>query len=169
MAEQAGRELSSFAQAVHNHLQFDGHMEMLSIDRMEEILKGTFRILQLTDEVWQAQLAQVMLNHNVLQSWAAYCHSEGIEDTATLPRMISFLKATYDTVSTAYQALDELVALKFKIDEDLPMFNQKFNYLVARVDFPVDQLSITLNHYHRTMPVDIKKSCLLQTSLLYGK
>ncbi|KAJ2843596.1 hypothetical protein IWW36_005505, partial [Coemansia brasiliensis] len=157
MAEQAGRELSSFAQAVRNHPRFDGHMETLSVDGMEEILKGTFRILQLTDEVRQAQLAQVMLNHNVLQSWAAYCRSEGIEDTATLSRMISFLKATYDTVSTTYQALDELVALKFKIDEDLPMFNQKFDYLVTRADFPVGQPSITLNHYRRTMPVDIKK------------
>ncbi|KAI9467506.1 hypothetical protein BX667DRAFT_523264 [Coemansia mojavensis] len=157
MAEQAGRELSNFAQAVRSHPRFDGKIETLSVDSLEEVLKGTFRILKVTDEVRQAQLALVMLNHNVLQSWAAYCHSEEMEETATLAQLISFLKATYDTVSTAYQALDELVALRFNTDEDLPLFNQKFDYLVTRAEFPAGQPSMALNHYRRTMPVDIKK------------
>ncbi|KAI9468831.1 hypothetical protein BX667DRAFT_173623 [Coemansia mojavensis] len=157
MAEQAGRELSNFAQAVRSHPRFDGKIETLSVDSLEEVLKGTFRILKVTDEVRQAQLALVMLNHNVLQSWAAYCHSEEMEEMATLAQLISFLKATYDTVSTAYQALDELVALRFNTDEDLPLFNQKFDYLVTRAEFPAGQPSMALNHYRRTMPVDIKK------------
>ncbi|KAJ2478141.1 hypothetical protein IWW56_003913, partial [Coemansia sp. RSA 2131] len=76
---------------------------------------------------------------------------------ATLDQLLAFLKATYDTISSAYQALDELVALSFNASEDLPAFNQKFDFLLSRADFPADQAALALNHYRRAMPVDIKK------------
>ncbi|KAJ1754046.1 hypothetical protein LPJ69_005567, partial [Coemansia sp. RSA 1752] len=77
--------------------------------------------------------------------------------TATLAQLLAFLKATYDSISSAYQALDELVALSFNTSEDLPTFNQKFDFLLSRADFPAGQAALALNHYRRAMPVDIKK------------
>ncbi|KAJ2803952.1 hypothetical protein H4R20_002691 [Coemansia guatemalensis] len=150
-------KLANFVQAVRGHPQFNGKSEIMSVDGLEEILRAMFWILCIEDGVKQAQLGQVMLDHKVLQSWSAYCRVENMEATATLTQLISFLKSTYDTVSTVYQALDELVVLKFNADEELPAFNQKFDYLVARANFSADRPGVALNHYCRAMPVDIKK------------
>ncbi|KAJ2557737.1 hypothetical protein GGH12_006113 [Coemansia sp. RSA 1822] len=113
--------------------------------------------MQIQDAVRQASLATTMLDFKVLQSWSGYCRSENMVGTATLAQLLAFLKATYDSISSAYQALDELVALSFNAGEDLPAFNQKFDFLLSRADFPADQAALALNHYRRAMPVDIKK------------
>ncbi|KAJ1850847.1 hypothetical protein LPJ76_006326, partial [Coemansia sp. RSA 638] len=139
------------------HPQFTGSSEGISVDGLEEVLRSIFLTMQIQDAVRQASLATTMLDFKVLQSWSGYCRSENMVGTATLAQLLAFLKATYDSISSAYQALDELVALSFNASQNLLAFNQKFDFLLSRADFPADQAALALNHYHWAMPVDIKE------------
>ncbi|KAJ2554233.1 hypothetical protein IWW35_001395 [Coemansia sp. RSA 1878] len=157
MADLNYSQVSAFAQHVYGHPRFDGKPETLSVNSLEQILQSTFRLLKVEDTVRQAILAESLLNHTVLDSWGAYCEAEGIVETATLTQLLQYLRATYDTISTSYQALTELMSLTFSVDTDLPQFNQQFDYLVNKAELSANQPSLALNHYRHAMPTHIKR------------
>ncbi|KAJ2128818.1 hypothetical protein GGF48_002698, partial [Coemansia sp. RSA 921] len=157
MADSNYSQALAFLQHIRGHPRFDGKLETLSVNSLEQILQSTFRLLKVEDTVRQATLAESLLNHTVLDSWGAYCEAEGIVETATLTQLLQYLRATYDTISSSYQALTELMSLTFSVDTDLPQFNQQFDYLVTKAELSANQPSLALNHYRHAMPTSIKK------------
>ncbi|KAJ2135064.1 hypothetical protein GGH17_002537, partial [Coemansia sp. RSA 788] len=114
-------------------------------------------MLGVQNAVRQAALAELLLNYTVLDSWGSYCEAEGIVETATLAQLLQYLRATYDTISSSYEAFAELVSLKFSADANLPQFNQQFDHLVSKAELSANQPHQALNHYRHTMPTNIKK------------
>ncbi|KAJ2804165.1 hypothetical protein H4R20_002614 [Coemansia guatemalensis] len=157
MAENAGREAAQFAQSVRGHPRFDGNASTITVDGFKEIMESVFRAQSIIDPVRQAVLAEGMLEYRVLQSWTSHCRVHNRLGTATMDQLIAFLTESYDSISSAFQALDELQALTFAVADDLPSFNQKFDHLVARAELPATPAVLTLNHYRRAMPMEIKK------------
>ncbi|KAJ2076835.1 hypothetical protein H4R24_005478 [Coemansia sp. RSA 988] len=157
MVVNAGREAAQFAQFVKGHLRFDGNASTITVDGFKEIVESVFRAQSITDPVWQAVLAESMLEYRVLQSWTSHCRVRNMLGTATMDQLITFLTDSYNSISSAFQALDELQALTFLVENDLPAFHQKFDHLVARAELPVAPASLVLNHYRQAMPMPIKK------------
>ncbi|PIA12983.1 hypothetical protein COEREDRAFT_11895 [Coemansia reversa NRRL 1564] len=157
MAENACREAAQFAQSVRGHPRFDGNASTITVDRFKEIVESVFRAQSITDPVRQAVLAEGMLEYRVLQSWTSHCRVHNRLGTATMAQLIEFLTESYDSISSAFQAWDELQMLIFAIEDDPPSFNQKFDHLVARSELPAMPASVMLNQYRRAMPMEIKK------------
>ncbi|KAJ2559685.1 hypothetical protein EV175_000230 [Coemansia sp. RSA 1933] len=146
-----------FAQTVRGHPKFDGKMATLTVEGFSVLLDSVFRALGVTDPVRQGTLAEAMLESKVLQSWVAYCRAENILGMARLGQLLHFLTVTYDSVSSSYQALEELQQLTFAVEDELAAFNHTFDHLVARAELPALPATLILNHYRRAMPIDIKK------------
>ncbi|KAJ1803318.1 hypothetical protein LPJ77_005310, partial [Coemansia sp. RSA 2523] len=157
MADSNYSQALAFAQQVRGHPRFDGKAGTMSVNSLERILRSTFKTLGVQNAVRQAALAESLLNYTVLDSWGSYCEAEGIVETATLAQLLQYLRATYDTISSTYEAFAELVSLKFSADTDLPQFNQRFDHLVSKAELSANQPHQALNHYRHTMPTNIKK------------
>ncbi|PIA12668.1 hypothetical protein COEREDRAFT_12390, partial [Coemansia reversa NRRL 1564] len=130
MAENTSRQAAEFAQLVRGHPRFDGKVETISVSGWKAVLNSAFKNIGIADVVRKATLAESLLEHHVLQSWQTYCQTNDIADNATFDQLLRFLTVTYDTISGPYQGLEELMALSFKMVDDLPKFNQSFDHLV---------------------------------------
>ncbi|PIA12581.1 hypothetical protein COEREDRAFT_12573 [Coemansia reversa NRRL 1564] len=110
-----------------------------------------------------AEFAQLVRGHprfdgkvETISVSQTYCQTNDIADNATFDQLLRFLTVTYDTISGPYQGLEELMALSFKMVDNLPKFNQSFDHLVERSELPAGADKLKLNFYHSAMPVEMK-------------
>ncbi|KAJ2809003.1 hypothetical protein H4R20_000471 [Coemansia guatemalensis] len=156
MAENNSRQAAEFAQLIRGHPRFDGKAETISVSAWKAVLNSAFRNIGVTDVVRKAALVESLLEHQVLQSWQTYCQTNDITENATFDHLVRFITVTYDTISGPYQGLEELMALRFRMVDDLPKFNQSFDHLVEHSELPAGTDELKLNFYCSAMPAEMK-------------
>ncbi|KAJ1718221.1 hypothetical protein LPJ61_006751, partial [Coemansia biformis] len=123
---------------------------------------NALELVGVTDEARQVQLALLHVSPMICRDWDDYCRTSGIAGKGTLPGLVRFLTANFETACTSFMASESLKVLQFRAEDDILAFGKEFAKTLTLAGIAGTDAH-ALDLFRGAMPPEIQRELFVET------